>query len=245
MNSTGSSLWEGRIPLSEVSWSFDPTKRFHSSPSFEKRRQQVWNSMHNQFPHLYDGEILILDDFFIEKNVLKLNTWAIPFSVILVHQKDNLKVPKYGSLGFQAIITDPSHSYLLIGERSHGSDYRPGYLTLPGGIFETSDLEKSLVEACLREINEEIPIGINEESFHLIAILPEVKQLGTCLLVEAETTERYYQSDFNHKISGNEEWEKNQLEWISFPKISDLDKNRLMEGLCYLYEKLIKKSEKS
>ena len=234
-------LWEGRIPLSEVSWSFDPTKKFSISPSFEKRRHQVWKSMHNQFPHLYDGEILILDDFFVEtkKNTMKLSTWGIPFSIILVHEKDNLKVPKYGSLGFQAIITDPSHSYLLIGERSHESEYMPGYLTLPGGIFESSDLKKSLVKACLREINEELPLSIKKESFHVIAMLSELKQLGTCLLVEAETTENLSLSISNHKIVGNEEWEKNQLEWILFSQISDLDTNRLMEGLCYLYRKLI------
>ncbi len=245
MNSTGSILWEGRVPLSEVSWSFDLTKRFHVSPSFEKRRRQVWNSMHNQFPHLYDGEILILDDFSTEKNTLKLSTWGIPFSVILVHQNDNLKVPKYGSLGFQAIISNPSHSHLLVGERSHVSEYMPGYLTLPGGIFESTDLEKSLVEACLREINEEISISTIEESFQLIAILPEIKQLGTCLLVEAETTETNNLSDSNHKIIGNEEWENNQLEWIPFSRISTLDRNRLMEGLCYLQGKLMNKAGKS
>ena len=71
MNSIGSILWEGRIPLSEVSWIFDDAKRFQFSPLFEKRRQQVRNFMYNQFPHLYDGEILILDDFFTEKNMVK------------------------------------------------------------------------------------------------------------------------------------------------------------------------------
>ena len=121
----------------------------------------------------------------------------------------------------------------------------PSYLTLPGGIFESTDLEKSLVEACLREINEEIPISINKESFQLIAILPEVKQLGTCLLVEVETTETSNLSDSNHKIIGNEEWEKNQLEWIPFSRISNLARNRLMEGLCSLHGKLTNKTKKS
>ncbi|MFX1285512.1 MAG: NUDIX domain-containing protein [Promethearchaeota archaeon] len=234
-------MWEGRIPLSSVTWTYDPKKHFWFPPSFEERRLQIWYSMLSHYPHLYDGEILVLDHFFLEKGILRLSTRSVRFSKILVHMKDNLKFPKYGSLGFQAIVTDPTHSYLLIGKRSHFSEYKPGYHTIPGGMFEKSDINNSLIDACLRELTEEISIDINPKSFYLIAMLLEANHLGTCLLVEVETKEKLSSSN-NHesKILGNEEWENNQLEWILFSQICDLDQKRILEGLDFLRMRLIK-----
>ncbi len=234
-------LWEGRIPLSLVIWTFNPTKNFNFPPLFEKRRQQIWNSMCKTHPHLYDGEILVLDNFTREKEILKLHTQTIRFSSIQVYLEDKLKVPNYGSLGFQAIITDPTHSYLLMGERAHTSEYKPGYLAIPGGIFEKSDSEKSLLEACMRELQEEITIKVNQESFYLVAMVREASKLGTCLLTEVETIDDVLSSE--GKLSGNEEWERNQLEWIKFSQICDLEQDRLMEGLNFLRTKFIEKEK--
>ncbi|UCG00859.1 MAG: NUDIX hydrolase [Candidatus Heimdallarchaeota archaeon] len=231
-------LWEGRIPLSSVIWTFDPNKTFKFSPLFEEQRQQIWNAMCKTHPHLYDGQILILNDFSFEKNILKLNTWTIRFSCIQVFLKKNLEVPKFGGLGFQAIITDPTYSYLLIGERAHTSEYKPGYKAIPGGIFEESDSKKSLLEACLRELKEEIQIDVNPESFFIIAMVREASKLGTCLIIEVETREDVSQQS----LYGNDEWESNQLEWIEFSQVFDLKHKHLTEGLHFLRSKLIEKN---
>ncbi|UCE13352.1 MAG: NUDIX hydrolase [Candidatus Heimdallarchaeota archaeon] len=239
MGKNRSALWEGRIPLSSVFWRFNASKPFQLSPSFEERRLYVWKSMQMQYPHLYDGELLVLSHFYFENSKLILITRSIRFSQVLVHLKDGLKVSEHGSLGFQAIITNPpSHSLLLVGERSHESEYKPGFLTIPGGIFESDDARNSLTNACVRELDEEINVPLNINSFYLIAMLPEANQLGTCLLIEVETTEEHARTVMpNLKVTGNEEWEENQLEWLSFSQICDLKKNRLMEGLSFLRAK--------
>ncbi|MFX0211265.1 MAG: NUDIX domain-containing protein [Candidatus Hodarchaeota archaeon] len=237
MGNTEEILWEGRIPLSSVKWTFNPNKTFNFPPKFENRRQQIWNSMCKAYPHLYDGEILFLEDYSLEKESLKLYTRTIRFSEILVHIEDDLRVPNYGSLGFQAIITDSTHAYLLMGERAHTSEYKPGYLAIPGGIFEKNDSRKSILEACLRELEEEIVIDVDQESFYLVAILREASKLGICLLVEVETMKNVSSSE--GKVDGNEEWERNQLEWIKFSQICDLEQDRLMEGLNFLRSKSI------
>lgn len=239
MGNNRSILWEGRIPLSSVLWRFNSSKPLEFSSAFEERRQFLWKSMQIQYPHLYDGEILILSHFSFENTKLILYTRSIRFSQILVHLKDGLKVPEYGSLGFQAIITNPpSHSFLLVGERSHESEYKPGFLTIPGGIFEADDTKNSLINACLRELTEEISISLNRSSFYLVAILLEASYLGTCLLVEVEILlDNENPILTGQKIFGNEEWEKNQLEWILFSQIREMTQKRLTEGLSYLYDK--------
>ncbi|MHA2156728.1 MAG: NUDIX hydrolase, partial [Candidatus Hodarchaeales archaeon] len=203
--------------------------------SFEERRKILWNSLCKQYPHLYDGEILVLDNFNLEKDFLTLYTQTIRFSSIQVHLMENLRVPKYGSLGFQTIITDPSHSYFLIGERTHASEYKPGYLAIPGGIFEKRDSEHSLLEACMRELREEMSIEVNQESFCLVAMVREASKLGTCLIVEVETLSNVLSSE--DKIIGNEEWETKQLQWISPLQVCELNQDLLMEGLNYLRSK--------
>ncbi|MFX0206380.1 MAG: NUDIX hydrolase, partial [Candidatus Hodarchaeota archaeon] len=134
-----------------------------------------------------------------------------------------------------AIITDPKHKYLLIGERAHKSDYRPGYQAIPGGIYEKGDSESSLLKACLRELKEEVTIDVNQHSFYLIAMVREASGLGICLLVEVETTSP---DSPLKKIQGKEEWERNILEWIKFSQIREIRHDKISERLYFLRSKL-------
>lgn len=150
---------------------------------------------------------------------------------------DKGKIPfksSLGSLGFQCVVLNKNRNAFLIGERAHTSDYKPGWLTLPGGIFELDDTKKAVQKACLRELTEEVTINVKIKSLRLRAILREQNNLGTILLIEAETDSNVPRERIKRtKVGGNEEWENNELEWIDIADLNTLSKP-LMEGITFL-----------
>ncbi|MFW9992196.1 MAG: NUDIX domain-containing protein [Candidatus Odinarchaeota archaeon] len=209
-------IWTGRVPLSSITWVFDESKRFSFSPSFEKKRQETWKYMTQHYPWIYDGELLALDDLSVENSALKLMMRSIRFSQLVTHERNGLRLPEsLGSLGFQAVITNSNNTHLLIGERAQSSDYKPGFITLPGGIFETSDMQSSLQDACLRELREEIALPLNEQSMFSIALIRDTNHTGSIILVEGKASASFTSSELNSgTVAGNEEWEGNKLWWL-------------------------------
>ena len=75
-------LWSGKLPISDVLWTFSPEKEFIFSPKFHKEKNDHWRSLLQQFPRLYDGNLLFLDDFSIEEGRMALTTRSMKFSTL-------------------------------------------------------------------------------------------------------------------------------------------------------------------
>ena len=155
-------LWSGKIPLFDVNWTFLQHKKFDFSNEFLKDKNRYWKKYILQFPQLYDGDLLFLDDFSVEGKRMELTTRSIKFSTLTYMISKNIKLSEsLGSLGFQLFVCDPKGEKFLLGERSQSSEYKPGHYTIPGGMFEVEDSIDSVANACLREIKEELYLDLD------------------------------------------------------------------------------------
>ena len=236
MGANNSILWIGDLTLEQLRWTLGPPEITSTPLDIEEEQKIHWKQMLKQYPHLYDGDLLLVKDCKITKEQISLILSPTKFSLVTFYYEK--KIPfqdSLGSLGFQCVVLDKNRTAFLIGERAHTSDYQPGWFTVPGGIFEKEDVEGRIQEACLRELTEEVKVKVKEETLKLRAIIREQNDMGVILFTEIETNmivpkERTYRT----KIRGNEEWEKNELKWVRFDEIPLLPSNRLMEGLEFL-----------
>ncbi len=236
MKPDSSILWIGNLALENLTWTVNTPEIISANPEHEERRKAHWKQMLKKYPHLYDGDLLLVKDCKITKDQIALVLSLTKFSLVSFYYEE--KIPfkdSLGSLGFQCVVLDKNRTAFLIGERAHTSDYQPGWLTVPGGIFEREDVEGDVQEACLRELIEEITVKVKKDTLKLRAIIREQNDMGVILLTEIET-EIIVPEESKHReiIRGNEEWERKELRWVRFDEISQLPFNRLMEGLEFL-----------
>ena len=228
-------LWSGKIPLKNIDWMFLPEKQFDFSPQFTKKRDDYWKDFTLKYPHVYDGNLLFLEEFLLDKGRGKLFTRAMKFSSLVYLESEKIPLSEsLGSLGFQIFIRDPSGQYFLIGKRAQTSDYKPGHYTIPGGMFEVDDVGDSVANACLREIEEEISLPLDPDTIFLTNILGELSNLGVVLLLECTLEKDSHSNYINlEKILANEEWEDYMVYWYPFDSINKLNRSKIMEGLLY------------
>ncbi|MHA1450017.1 MAG: NUDIX domain-containing protein [Candidatus Hodarchaeales archaeon] len=220
--------------IDKVHWKYDRLKKFEFSETVKKLCQKNWQTMIKRFPKIYDGTLLVLDDYWINDGELQLRLRNMRFSELIYHVEERMRLPEsLGPLGFQTFVVNRERTHFLIGKRSLASEYMPGSLTIPGGMFEEEDAGKSVTAACLRELQEELELYVDESSFRAIALLREKNDIGSILLTEVMIAE-IVSLDTRRGIKGNEEWEGNELQWLSFSDIDTLVGCSLMEGLMYL-----------
>ena len=228
-------LWSGKLPISDVIWTFLPDKKFKFSSKFLRKKNDNWRSYLLQFPLLYDGDLLFLDNFLVEDGRMVLTTRSMKFSTLTYLECNKIKLTEsLGSLGFQLFIRDPTEENFLLGKRAQSSEYKPGHYTIPGGMFEVDDSVDSVTNACLREINEELSLNLDPNKVFLVAILRELNNLGVVLLLEYSLDKRIHSHILEQKkLVANEEWEGRYVYWFPFASINELDHKLLMEGLVY------------
>ncbi|MFX0114506.1 MAG: NUDIX domain-containing protein [Candidatus Hodarchaeota archaeon] len=226
-------LWKGRLDLKRLTWKFDPSWTYDLPPELEKARTTIWRQATKDFPHIYDGELLCLTSYHLEANESKLSVGTIRFSQMMVHERLNIPIHDgYGSLGVQVAIFTDDRRHLLVGERSQKSDYRPGWWTLPGGIFEVADVNGSINKAINREMKEEVALKLHQ-SFILRAMLKMHPHTSTALLVEAQIAQGEA-IDVSRPVRGNEEWEEKTLRWLPCLELPHLDHERIFDGLDFI-----------
>ncbi|MHA2232427.1 MAG: hypothetical protein ACXAB4_08040, partial [Candidatus Hodarchaeales archaeon] len=154
-------LWKGHLDLKRLTWEFDPSWTYELPPELEQSRANIWRQAKKDFPHIYDGKLLCLTSYLLEANEFKLSVGTIRFSQMMTHERRDIPIHDgYGSLGVQVAIFTADRRHLLVGERSRYSDYRPGWLAIPGGIFEVADVNGSINKAINREMSEEIKLKL-------------------------------------------------------------------------------------
>ncbi|MFW9855704.1 MAG: NUDIX domain-containing protein [Candidatus Thorarchaeota archaeon] len=230
-------FWEQKITLSDVSWEHDPQYRFNFSSKVLRLSKLHWKELSRQYSALYDGRILVLQNISESSGVLTLTTSWIEFSLLAYHNRNELSIPgTHGVLGCKVLITNPKETHFLAGVRSQKSEHKPGFLMLPGGLFEISDINGTLQEACLRELREELEIQVQEDLMDLIAIIRGEKGNAAILMIHTKCgiLGDGEAPDVSIPVAGNEEWQDNILRWIPLEQIPYLDSTNLMEGLKYL-----------
>jgi len=223
-------FWTGKIPLDKVRWMLDSSREVKLDPVLEKRRQKVWQENLAKYPDIYDGHLLVLDEFEASGEAAMLRMSSIRFSRILTLSEMGLGINGCSALGFQAIILSPNREYILFGERPETSLYCPLYNSVPGGMLEVEDAKGSFQAACMRELQEEAHINLESE-MALVASVCEVQgSLGVVMLVEAVSTENPVEGD---TVGGNEEWTDRLLVWHPVERLETLDENLALEGLLF------------
>jgi len=236
-------FWSGNLPLSSVSWQYDSSKVIQFSDSFNKNCSEFWLELKKEFLNLYDGKLLAVTDIEYSENSIVFHLGNVRFSQITYHYKKKLPLSEsLGSLGFQAIIYNPSRTHVLVGQRSLGSEYRPGDFGIPGGIFEVQDTESTIVDACLRELIEEISIEVIPETMKILAIFREMNQIATGMIIEMESQEEINVSqDSFSQVEGNEEWENKVLNWYPLAQVAKLESKISMEGVIFIQNYVLNK----
>jgi len=236
MNNKITPIWEGLLEIQKISWEHNPHKFISINPETFPKIKINWMNQKKKYPNLYDGTILLLNDLIFgeQSYFLHLKTSPINFSILNYFVQNEMVLPEtYGSLGFQVIIKSLENTHLLVGKRSQLSEYKPLFWTVPGGMLEEKDIKQPFIKAVIRELSEEINLSINSDSFKLIAILPEISGNGIVLLLKIIINNDI---DLKKPISGNEEWEDRILHWIPNNELTNLDPERIMEGLLYLIQ---------
>lgn len=226
-------LWKGCLALTTATWKLDPSWTYELPLELEQSRAAIWNQAKKDFPHIYDGKLLCLTSYNCEANELTLHVGIIRFSQMMTHERTDVPIHDgYGSLGVQVAIFTQDRRSLLVGERSHNSDYRPGWLAIPGGIFEETDVNNSIIEAINREMREEVALKLHQ-SFALRALLKMHPHTSTALLVEVQLSEAET-IDVSKSVMGNEEWEGQILRWLPCSELPHLNRERIFEGLDFI-----------
>ncbi|MFW9917774.1 MAG: NUDIX domain-containing protein, partial [Candidatus Thorarchaeota archaeon] len=220
-----------------ASWKFDPSWTYDLPLELEQSRTAIWNQAKKDFPQIYDGKLLCLTRYDCEANELRLEVGTIHFSQMMAHVRTDVPIQDgFGSLGVQVAIFTQDRTqdrrFLLVGERSHNSDYRPGWLAIPGGIFEVADVNGSIGEAINREMREEVALKLRP-NFVLRALLKMQPHTSTALLVEAHLAESET-INVSKPVMGNEEWEGQVLQWLPCPELPHLNRERIFDGLDFI-----------
>ena len=143
-------VWEGSLPLERIKWGKNLFTEYFLPPKLDLKRKRNWIHHLRENNADYDGNLLFLEKFSHKKNEIILDVGLIKFSTVVFMAKNRLHVDKgIGMLGVQCLIFSPCQKYIIVGERSLSESYYPGITTVPGGMLELDDLEKSPEEAHL------------------------------------------------------------------------------------------------
>ena len=223
-------LWRGRISLENVHWSLSAEEEIRLELNLEKHRRNIWRETKTKHPESYDGKLLVLTDMRVKEHEMQLTTGYTRFSSVLTLEKFNLGFTKYGTLGVQAIILSNDLSHILIGQRAADLMYCPLYLSGPGGMLETSDVEGSFQAACLRELMEEASVAISPK-MHLVAATMELNgTVGTVMIVVGKAAA---ETVLQEPVVGNEEWENRSLLWFEIDSLHSFEQARCLESIHF------------
>jgi ADP-ribose pyrophosphatase YjhB (NUDIX family) len=233
MNNEFEIMWKGNLPITALEWEFDTTKQIAFTQELEEKIKEFWIRAVKQHPKMYDGTLLCVHGIAYQSEKISLQIGFIHFSSVYYHYENKKPLEgTYGSLGFQAVIYNPTRTHILIGRRVKTSEYKPGFYAHPGGILEKNDMQGTITEACLREIKEETSLEVKNETFRIRAIFRDDQEISTGILVEVETKEELDASENERLLTtGNEEWEKNELIWYPVTRVKELAKEQTLEGL--------------
>lgn len=93
-------LWEGTLSLNHIKWNNKHFSQCEYFQEYEVAAKTNWNKHIKIYPHDYDGTLLFLEDFHLEKDILHLNISLIKFSMINYLLKQNILLERgYGALG--------------------------------------------------------------------------------------------------------------------------------------------------
>lgn len=230
-------VWEGKLPLDRIKWGKKLASEYILSPKLDLKCKANWKHHLQENVSDYDGKLLFLEDLYYKNNEIILNIGTIRFSTVVFMAKNKLHVNKgIGMLGVQCLIFSPCQKYILIGERSLNQSYYPGIITVPGGMLELEDLEKSPEEAFMREIYEETPF-LFQSSPHLYSIISGWNNISVTFLISSIIRE---DSNFNPTefLAGDKrEWENN-LRWLQIENLKKIPSNKLLDGLIYYQKRL-------
>ena len=223
-------FWEGRWNTKNVEWKLHSGSAFILSEELEAQRDAIWKDVKKTFPEIYDGTLLVLDHFVERENVFQMALREIQFSQVLTIEKTGDKLKPYGTIGVQMLILSPDGRFLLYGRRAKDLMHCPLFIAPPGGMFSGSDIKSTFSKACMREINEEVQIELQDEKY-LIGVCADLyTQVGTVLVLLAYSKQT---PDISQPVTGNEEWDGNLLNWHPVETLERLEYTNLLEGLVF------------
>jgi 8-oxo-dGTP pyrophosphatase MutT (NUDIX family) len=234
-------LWEGKLPLEYIKWNKKRLYEFRLPSKYNSKIKTCWDTHINENPNDYDGKLLFLDNFHFKDKNLYLNTSCIRFSTITFMEKNNHRVQKgIGVLGTQYLIFSPDKKYFLVGERALNLSYFPGATTIPGGILEIEDLNRSPNEALIRELNEEVSLPFQKNMF-LNAILEGWNGISVTFLIEIKTHDSYNFKPSESIPADKDEWNKDLI-WMPIIELRKKKQTQFLDGLIYYQSKVIENS---
>ncbi len=224
-------FWKGRVPLSKVEWNFSSNNEHFLPENLEAKKENVWAEMVAKFPEVYDGDILILEDFRITNDKMVFDLGLMKFSRVLTLEKEKQSPSGYGTLGMQAIVFSHDGQNVLAGSREESHTYCPTFHAVPGGILEVIDTKGSFESACMREFNEEVNLLLQHDKY-LVGIIQEFH--GTVGVVALIATTPLEQVDPEKDVSGNNEWNHHKLSWYPVDQLENVTFENSLEGLLFL-----------
>jgi len=232
-------LWEGELNLDHIRWNNNKFQEFKLTAPLHKKIQNHWENHIKSYPDDYDGSLLFLNDFHFKNTELFLDTSYMKFSTATYMTKNKVSVEKgIGVLGVQYLVFSPNKHYIIMGKRTLNESYYPGATTIPGGILEIGDLNRSPKEALMREAYEEIGIPL-EENACLTAILTGWNGISVTFLISVNLKKTYeFDPDESIKTEQNEWY--GSLKWFPITDLLKLNKDEILDGLTYYISKLEK-----
>lgn len=203
----------------------------------EEHREEIWNNTLIKYPETYDGKVLILDRFESMKDIMMFELSFIRFSRTLTLVKTGQHAPGLGVLGFQAIIFSPDMNHVLAGIRTRESQYCPLFHSTPGGILEVEDTVGDFENACMREIEEEVDVTL-ENKKHLVAMMSKLH--GTVDVVAVISGVVSNSPNIHENVVGNEEWKDSELSWYNVDRLDNCTPDNSLQGLLFVKEERIK-----
>lgn len=236
-------LWEGELSLEFIKWNEKKLYEFQLASEYDAKIKSCWDNHIKEKPNDYDGKLLFLDSFHFKDKNLYLNTSYIRFSTITFMEKNKMRVQKgIGVLGTQYIIFSPDKKYFLVGERALNVSYFPGATTIPGGILEIEDLNRSPKEALSRELLEEVSLPF-QKSMSLNAILEGWNGISVTFLIGIKTHNSYNFNPYQSIPADEDEW-NDDLIWMPISELKKKTKTQFLDGLIYYQSKVIENSMK-
>ncbi len=236
-------LWEGELPLDFIAWNKKKLYEIQLPPKYDSKIQSCWETHIRENPKDYDGKLVFLNSFHFKDKNLYLNTSCIRFSTITFMEKNKIRVQKgIGVLGTQYLIFSPDKNYFLVGERALNLSYFPGAMTVPGGILEIEDLNKSPNQAFIRELNEEVSLPFQKNMF-LNAILEGWNGISVTFLIKIRTHNSYNFKPYDSIPADKDEW-NNDLVWMPIAELKKKTQTQFLDGLIYYQSKVIENSLK-
>ncbi len=236
-------LWAGELPLDNIRWNQIRPQEFQLSSKHDSKIRTCWDKHVKENPKDYNGTLIFLDDLHFKSNLLFLDTSYMKFSTATYMVKNEIRVKKgIGLLGTQYLVFSPNKQYFLVGERALSQSYFPGATTIPGGILEISDLDKSPNEALIRELNEEVNLSIKIET-SLSAIIEGWNGTSVTFLISTTIRDSVNFNPDETIPAEQDEW-KNGLRWLSHEELKQIPSNQLLDGLIYYQSKIFENSSK-